>query len=112
MADIKPVEIKVHKAKLEMNVKWNDGHESIYPFSLLRHGCPCAMCRGGHENMTSTPGPEIFEFEFTDEPETRIANVVATGSYGITIVWEDGHDYGIYKWQYLRALCPCFHCRV
>jgi DUF971 family protein len=25
----------------------------------------------------------------------------------LTIVWEDGHDYGIYNWHYLRALCPC-----
>ena len=26
---------------------------------------------------------------------------------GPTLVWEDGHDYGIYNWHYLRALCPC-----
>jgi DUF971 family protein len=32
---------------------------------------------------------------------------VATGSYALTIVWEDGHDYGIFNWHYLRALCPC-----
>jgi len=29
----------------------------------------------------------------------------------LTIVWEDGHDYGIYNWHYLRALCPCNECR-
>ena len=33
--------------------------------------------------------------------------IVAVGSYALTIVWEDGHDYGIFNWHYLRALCPC-----
>ena len=27
------------------------------------------------------------------------------------VVWEDGHDYGIYNWYYLRKLCPCAECR-
>lgn len=112
MTNIKPLDIKVYKEKLEMVVKWDDGHESVYPFSLLRSGCPCAMCRGGHEYMRSTPDPKVFEFEYSDKPETHIETVLPTGSYGITIVWEDGHDYGIYKWQYLRELCPCVHCRM
>ncbi|HWS23200.1 MAG TPA: DUF971 domain-containing protein [Anaerolineales bacterium] len=112
MTDYKPLDIKVYKERLEMVVKWDDGHESVYPFSLLRAGCPCALCRGGHENMSSTPSPEIFNFILSDTEETRIATVVPTGSYGITIVWEDGHDYGIYKWNYLRALCPCIYCRA
>jgi len=42
-----------------------------------------------------------------ESPATRLSNVVATGSYALTLVWEDGHDYGIYNWHYLRALCPC-----
>jgi DUF971 family protein len=42
-----------------------------------------------------------------DSPATRINNVKAVGSYALTIVWEDGHDYGTCGWHYLRALCPC-----
>ena len=30
----------------------------------------------------------------------------------LAIVWEDGHDYGIFNWHYLRALCPCAECRA
>jgi DUF971 family protein len=37
--------------------------------------------------------------------------LVPVGSYAITPSWEDGHDYGIYQWSYLRALCPCKSCR-
>jgi DUF971 family protein len=36
-----------------------------------------------------------------------ISNVVAVGSYALTIVWEDGHDDGIFNWHHLRVLCPC-----
>jgi DUF971 family protein len=57
--------------------------------------------------MRSEPEAEIFEQQLTDSPATRINNLKAVGSYALTIVWEDGHDYGIYNWHYLRALCPC-----
>ena len=54
----KPTSITVNKKTREFTVNWDDGHVSVYPFSLLRAGCPCASCRGGHENMRSEPGPD------------------------------------------------------
>jgi DUF971 family protein len=106
-----PTNISANRPALEMTVTWDDGHVSIYPFSLLRAACPCAQCRGGHENMKSEPDAEVFKITLDDSPKTRLSTVKATGSYAITIVWEDGHDYGIYNWHYLRALCPCPQCR-
>jgi DUF971 family protein len=53
----------------------------------------------------------MFAASPEESQRTRLTNVRPTGSYGITIVWEDGHDYGIYNWHYLRALCPCAECR-
>ena len=61
--------------------------------------------------MKSEPDAEVFSRKIEDTSSTRLANVVAVGSYALTIVWEDGHDYGIYNWHYLRALCPCAECR-
>lgn len=107
----RPTNIKASKGKKEFTVNWSDGHVSVYPFNLLRAGCPCASCRGGHENMKSEPDAEVFAAQLDDSPATRLVNVVAVGSYALTIVWEDGHDYGIYNWHYLRALCPCAACR-
>ncbi|PWH13897.1 MAG: DUF971 domain-containing protein [Anaerolineae bacterium] len=107
----KPLNITANRTALEMTIEWGDGHRSIYPFSLLRAACPCAQCRGGHEKMSSEPDPEVFHVTLEDSPATRLVNVRATGSYGITLVWDDGHDYGIYNWHYLRALCPCPACR-
>ncbi len=108
---MKPVSITANRKQKELSVIWGDDHVSLYPFSLLRAGCPCAECRGGHEKMGDTPDPAVFSTDLPDSPATRINNVLPVGSYGITPVWEDGHDAGIYKWEYLRALCPCDECR-
>ena len=104
----RPTGITANKSKRELTITWNDGHTSVYPFDLLRAACPCASCRGGHENMRAEPEASLFDTYLpVDSEATRLTNVKAVGSYAITIVWEDGHDYGIYNWQYLRALCPC-----
>jgi DUF971 family protein len=107
----KPGSVTANKSAREFIVTWDDGHVSNYPFGLLRAACPCASCRGGHENMKPEPDEDVFSRQLGDSPSTRLANVVAVGSYALTIVWEDGHDYGIYNWHYLRALCPCAACR-
>ena len=109
--NIRPGNIQASKSKAEATIRWADGHISVYPFWLLRAACPCAQCRGGHENMGAEPDPHVFDLRVADSPATHLAGIRPTGSYGVTIVWEDGHDYGIYNWQYLRALCPCAQCR-
>jgi DUF971 family protein len=103
----RPTGVTADKTKRELTINWNDGHTSVYPFGLLRAACPCASCRGGHENMSSEPTADVFEKILLDSPVTRLSTVKAVGSYALTLVWEDGHDYGIYNWHYLRALCPC-----
>ena len=107
----KPTGVTANKSKKEFTVTWDDGHTSMYPFGLLRAACPCASCRGGHENMGPEPDPEVFTRHMEDSLSTRLTNVVAVGSYALTIIWEDGHDHGIFNWHYLRALCPCAECR-
>ncbi len=111
MSDLKPEHITADRTTATFIVKWNDFHESRYPFALLRAGCPCAECRGGHEKMSANPDPAVFSIELEDSSANRIQNVEPVGSYAITIAWEDGHHFGIYTWKYLRALCPCPVCR-
>ena len=108
---MKPTTITADREKKELSVTWEDGHASLYPFSLLRLGCPCAECRGGHDKMGDMPDPLIFRQELVDSPATRLKTIVPVGAYAITPVWEDGHDAGIFRWEYLRALCPCKECR-
>jgi DUF971 family protein len=108
---MKPISITASREHKMMTVIWEDDHTSHYPFTLLRSGCPCAECRGGHDKMRDTPDPSVFLVSLPDALSTRLKNVLPVGSYAITLVWEDGHDFGIYHWGYLRALCPCEHCR-
>ncbi len=105
MNDLRPTDIKSDRKAGEMTVVWNDGATCVYPFDLLRNACPCAQCRGGHENMKSEPDEDMLIIPLLDAKTTRMRSVEAVGSYAINIAWEDGHNYGIYKWEYLRALC-------
>lgn len=111
MNNLIPTGITANRLERVLTIRWNDGHTSQYPFGLVRAACPCATCRGGHENMGSEPDPNVYEKEMPDSPETRLVKIEAAGAYGIVIEWEDGHHYGIYNWHYLRALCPCPECR-
>ena len=111
MAEIFPAGITANRESSELIIEWKDGHISRIPFSLLRNACPCAECRGGHSNMSSTPPPGVFELEIEDSQRTRLSNIESVGAYALTPIWEDGHQFGIFTWEYLRALCPCPICQ-
>ncbi len=106
-----PAAIKANRTTRILTITWNDGHVSGYPFGLLRAACPCASCRGGHENMRAEPDPEVFTVNLPESAATRMKKIEGVGSYALTIEWEDGHHYGIFNWYYLRRLCPCEVCR-
>ena len=108
---VRPTGIDADRNSSEMRITWDDGHTSVYPFSLLRFACPCAECRGGHANMSSEPDPAVFDLPIEETPATILRKAELVGSYALTIEWEDVHHYGIYNWYYLRALCPCPVCR-
>ena len=63
---------------------------------------------GGHEHMGTLPDPVVFRLPALMRWEK--VRVDAVGSYAIRIVWDDGHDAGIYTWKRLRATCPCDAC--
>ena len=111
MFPLRPSEITADRQTRNLRITWNDGHESIYSFSLLRHACPCAQCRGGHAEMSSEPDERVFSLPEEDSPATRLRSIEAVGAYALTPEWEDGHRFGIYTWKYLRALCQCPVCR-
>lgn len=109
--EIKPLDITADRTKKVLTIHWSDGHISNYPFHLLRAACPCAVCRGGHENMRPEPDEAVFDIQLPDSPATRMKNLAAVGSYGLMFEWQDGHHDGIFHWNFLRLLCPCESCR-
>jgi DUF971 family protein len=63
--------------------------------SNLRKHCPCANCLINRQNKPSTYIP------LYSEPQLRIREIKPVGNYAIQIVWDDGHDSGIYSYDKL-----------
>jgi DUF971 family protein len=72
-------------------------------FRALREHCPCATC---NEQRQRPPNPlqVLTERELQAGPPTPVA-MPARGAYAYQIVWNDGHDTGIYRLEMLRQLC-------
>ncbi len=83
-----------------LNLTWSDGHTSSIPIKVLRDECPCAGCKGETILGTHYPPPlKIFQ-----EGMYELTKLVPIGQYAIQAYWRDGHDTGIYSWEYLLAL--------
>jgi DUF971 family protein len=91
-------------------IEWNDGHRSVYAWQHLRDNCPCAGCR---DEKTKPPDPFriLTPRELQPVPPLAPVRLEPMGRYGYKIVWNDGHDTGIYTLENLRALCQCPQCR-
>ena len=85
----------------ELAIKWTDGSESFISLEQLRRGCPCAGCKGEMDVMGNLyKGPEI-----PLKPESFVLRSLArVGTYAVQPVWGDGHNSGIYSFEYLRRL--------
>jgi len=49
--------------------------------------------------------------KFIEVEDSELAEISAVGNYAIQFQWKDGHNTGIYTFDYLRALCPCSACK-
>ncbi len=100
----KPRDIIVESSEKKLLIQWGDGHTSVYPFGGLRKNCPCVFCQGGHHAMGKPMDPAKFLVDTSDR--LKITNLTMSGNYAIQIQWSDGHNTGIYRFEYLRDGCP------
>lgn len=91
-------------------IDWNDGHHSVYTWGHLRKECPCAGCRGEF-GVPPDPFHILTEKELNAPKVVRPVEFSPVGRYAYKIVWNDGHDTGIYTLENLRSLCECSDCR-
>ncbi len=84
----------------ELGIQWNDGTESYLSLDLLRRACPCASCGGEPDVMGNLVRPQVRYA--ADSFELRGWQLV--GGYALQPQWADGHNTGIYSYQYLRRL--------
>jgi len=82
-----------------LRILWDDDHLSDYPVAYLRGWCPCAVCQGhgGERRFVHVENPQLV-------------SIGTVGNYALNLAWSDGHQTGIYTFEYLRSLCACSDC--
>ncbi len=103
--DIRPQSITLNRQQGQLEVVWADGLVSRYPLGHLREACPCVECRGGHANMGLEHAPDDL-LKLAPRRSYAITGLSAVGNYALQPSWDDGHQTGIYTWEYLRLLSP------
>lgn len=80
-----------------LRIAWDDGMTSDFHVATLRRACPCASC------VDEWTGERTLD-PFTVLESVRPMEIEPVGRYAIKITWTDGHDTGIYTFEYLRSL--------
>lgn len=91
-----PTEIKLHRKSRVIELVYQDDRAYRLSFEFLRVHSPSAEVRG------HGPGQEILQ---TDKQDVDIVQLEAVGQYAVRPIFSDGHDSGLYSWDYLRHLC-------
>jgi DUF971 family protein len=87
-----------------LTIAWNDGVSSYYSIAYLRKFSPSADMRVLREEMATNP-LTILPSTQTHGPLTALGAELV-GNYALRIRFSDGHDTGIYTWEYLREIDP------
>jgi DUF971 family protein len=85
----------------ELAIKWDDGSEDFIPLEKLRAACPCAGCKGEVDimgNLYKNPEVPLTTKSF------QMTGFVRVGGYAIQPVGADGHNTGIYSFDYLHRV--------
>ena len=90
-----PTEIKLHQKSRVMEIAFGDGSRFHLPYEFLRVYSPSAEVRGhGH-------GQEVLQ---VGKQNVEITGIEPVGSYAVQPIFSDGHDTGIFSWDYLYEL--------
>ncbi|HEV2618967.1 MAG TPA: DUF971 domain-containing protein [Acidobacteriaceae bacterium] len=112
---VTPQKIRVKKSEgTGVEIDWRDGHRSSWSFRWLRDACPCATCHDEREQAGRAPGEAKAKVQallamYEDPP--RPVEITPVGKYALKFKWNDGHEAGLYSWDYLRRVCQCELCR-
>jgi DUF971 family protein len=93
--DYTPTEIRLQKKSRRVVIAFEDGSHFELPFEYLRINSPSAEVQG------HGPGQEVLQ---TGKENVRVTAVEPVGHYAIRLVFDDGHDTGLYSWKYLYEL--------
>jgi DUF971 family protein len=99
MAAPVPTDLTLHKRSRELEVTFDDGFHKRLACEYLRVFSPSAEVRG------HGPGQEVLVF---GKEHVNIERIEPVGNYAVRLVFDDGHDTGIYTWENLYTLAAQF----
>jgi DUF971 family protein len=91
----RPTEINLHQVSRVLDIAFDDGRAFSLPCEYLRVFSPSAEVRG------HGPGQEVLQ---VGKREVTINAIEPVGVYAVKLAFSDGHDTGIYSWDYLYEL--------
>ncbi len=92
---ITPTEITLHQQSRVLEIAFDDGARYCLPYEFLRVYSPSAEVRG------HGPGQEVLQ---VGKKNIGVNGVEPVGTYALKIIFDDGHDNGLYTWEYLQEL--------
>jgi DUF971 family protein len=95
MSDPVASEIKVRSRSRVLEVSFGDGSHFSLPFEFLRVHSPSAEVKG------HGPGQEVLVL---DKESVGLRGIEPIGQYAVRLIFDDGHDSGLYTWKYLYEL--------
>ena len=95
MADFQPTDIVLHQTPRLLEVSFDNGESFKLPYEYLRVFSPSAEVRGHGK------GQEVLQ---TNKKTVGVENVEMVGNYAVKINFDDGHNTGLYTWDYLFEL--------
>ena len=95
MNDPVPTELRLRRVSRLLEVNFSDGARYELPFEYLRVHSPSAEVKG------HGPGQEVL---VQGKEAVLVVAVEQVGQYAVKLVFDDGHDTGLYTWKYLAEL--------
>jgi DUF971 family protein len=95
MPSPQPTSLTVHQASRRVEIAFDDGSSFQLPFEFLRVHSPSAEVQG------HGPGQEVLQ---TGKRDVSITALAPVGHYAVQPTFSDGHESGIFSWQYLYDL--------
>lgn len=93
--NITPTEIRYDKESRTLAISYEDGQSWDYTAEYLRVYSPSAEVRG------HAPGQEVLQ---VGKEDVAIEKIDPVGNYAVSLKFDDGHDSGIYSWEWLYTL--------
>ena len=90
-----PETLRFSRADRALHIRYDDGAQYAIPFEMLRVESPSAEVQG------HGPGEKVH---VTGKENVLVTSADMVGRYAVRIAFDDGHNSGIYTWDYLYAL--------